>query len=197
MRLIKDGQEAEVEGIHTDVESLLLPYLNRPEAEPRVVVRLSLDGQEVPAGDLDDLSRVSLDECERVDVETASVCEVARQSLASAGEYADRVREALFKTAQLMRTDRPEVANDSFIDTIDAMSILLFTLQAASQHLGPEANSVEEITAKVQPWLDALADAQQAQDWIRVADYLEYEIAPVLGETRGRVAPLCSNEALG
>ncbi len=56
---------------------------------------------------------------------------------------------------------------------------------------------MEEIGIRVQPWLDSVADAQQAQDWIRVADYLEYEIAPVLGETRGKIATIDHPDALG
>ena len=197
MRLIQDGREAEVEGKYSNAEALLLPFLASSEAEARVVLRLSLDGKEVPAGELGDLSEVALGECERVEVETASVREVAWKSLASAGEYADRVRDALLETAQLMRADRPEVASEFFVEAIDAMSVLLFTLQAAAEHLGPEAQPVEEIGIRVQPWLDSVADAQQAQDWIRVADYLEYEIAPVLGETRGKIATIDRPDVLG
>lgn len=197
MRLILDGHEAVVEGICADAETLLAPQLARLGAEVRVVVRLSLDGREVPASELGDLSGIALNDCECIDVQSAPVSEVARQSLASAGEYAERVQDALCHTAELMRSDRPEVANEHFAEAIDGMSVLLFTLQAAAQHLGPEAQPVEEIGLRVQPWLDALAEAQLAQDWIRVADYLEYEIAPVLGEARGRIATVCSSGALG
>lgn len=190
MHLIQDGHAAVIADSYADAEALLLPHLTPSDGEARVVVRLVLDGHEVPANALDDLSAVSLAGCERVEVETAPVREVARKSLVSAGEYAERVQEALCHTAELLRSERPEVANEYFAEAIDGMSVLLFTLQAAAEQLGPVARSVEEIGTRVQPWLDALAEAQLAQDWIRMADYLEYEIAPVLGEARGTIASL-------
>ncbi len=197
MRLIQDGRESQVEDGAENAEALLLPRLAPTGEDPRVVVRMWLDGSDVPSSELGDLSAIAVQGCELLEVETAPVRDVARQSLASAGEYAEKVKDALRHTAELMRSDRPEVANEHFAEAIDGMSVLFFTLQAAAQHLGPEARPVEEIGARVQPWLDALTEAQIAQDWIRVADYLEYEIAPVLGEARGAIAAVCEGGSPG
>lgn len=182
MRVEQDGREIEIEGAFQHVEELLAPLLLAPGEgkEPRVVVRLELDGERVSDEALADLSAIGLVSTQQVRFWTASVREVALQGLASAGAYADRVRLALCETADLMRADRPEVANEHFAEAIDGMSVLFFTLEAASQQLGAVAEPVQTIGAEIQPWLDAVLKAQEAQDWVRVADYLEYEIAPIL-----------------
>ncbi len=176
MRIRHDGELTAVEGSYENMEQALLPLLQ----DQRVVVKMEIDGEAIPNEQLADLGQIQVADVEEICIETASIQDVALDGLASACEYATRVRVALCETAELMRSDRPEVANEHFAEAIDGMTILFFTLEAASRTLGESASSIQQIGGQIEPWLDAVVQAQEAQDWIRVADYLEYEIAPIL-----------------
>lgn len=182
MRIIQDGREEELDGVFENAAELLVPRLHAGSRDERVAVRLVIDGTEVPSEALVDLAAIPVAGAESIELETALLQEVALEGLASAGDYAVKVREAICQTVELLRTDRPEVANEQFVDVIDGMSVLFFALEAASRQLGSDAAPVESIGSRVRPWLDEILSAHEAQDWIRVADYLEYEIAPILGE---------------
>ncbi len=182
MQLRFDGDVKQVEAGCVDAEQLLAPFLLDQGSAARVVVRLALDGEEVPGEHLSDLSQIALVDAEEVEVDTVSVREVALQGLASANDYAEQVGKALRGTADQLRSDRPEVASEQFADAVDGLLVLFFALDAAASHLGAVAEPVAGIAARVQPWLDAVLEAHEGSDWVRVADYLEYEIVPVLDD---------------
>lgn len=197
MRITQDGREDEIGELFENAAQLLAPRLATGTPDARVVVRLQIDGQEVPTEALGDLSAIPIGAADAVELETASLHEVALEGLDSAGDYAVKVKDAICHTAELMRTDRPEVANEQFVEVIDGMSVLFFALEAASRQLGELAAPVESIGSRVQPWLDEIASAHAAQDWIRVADYLEYEIAPILDEAPSAIERARRGSAVG
>lgn len=192
MQLRFDGNDKQIEGGCVDAEQLLAPFLLDDGAAARVVVRLSLDGEEVPGEHLSDLSQIVLADAQRIDVDTVSVRDVALQGLASANDYAEQVCKALRSTADRLRSDRPEVASEQLAEAVDGLLVLFFALDAAASHLGAVAEPVAGIAARVQPWLDAVLEAHQGADWVRVADYLEYEIAPPLDDVPALIAAMRS-----
>jgi ABC-type transporter Mla subunit MlaD len=112
---------------------------------------------------------------------------VAAASLESSSDYAVRLVSALQETAAQLRAGRIEQGNRLYSEVTDALRVLLYALAAAAQVLGEDAASLEGLEGELQPWLEALVEAQKTWDWLRVADYLEFEVAELVTGWRQRI----------
>ena len=107
--------------------------------------------------------------------------EIGLSNLAHARAYAENVRRATERVASLLRAARVEEANDLFAHTLDALNVLVITIDAAAGLLGDEpVGALPSARAEADAWVGTLFDAQETQDWIRVADILEYDVSPSL-----------------
>lgn len=151
----------------------------RDAGEGHLLTRLALDGRELLEPDPQQLERVGLDGIADVELESRPLNEVALDALASASAYTEAIQGALAQTAGLFRGGRVEEANEIYADLVDAFSICVYALQAACDVLGDGARALRDLESELHPWLESLVAAQEERDWIRVADYLEYELAPL------------------
>ncbi len=152
-----------------------------------IVVDCRVNGMPLDEERMAALDAVPIDQLAEVELETRAPRTIALSSLSSSREYTDRVREALGRTAGLLREGQVEAANQLYADAIDALSVLVYAISTAGQQLGEEASPLHHIEAEVQPWLGELVDAQSTRDWVRVADYLEYEMEPILADWARRI----------
>lgn len=107
--------------------------------------------------------------------------EIGLANLAHARAYAENVRRATERVAALLRSARIEEANDLFAHTLDGLNVLVITIDGSAGLLGSEfAASLPAANAEAETWVQTLIDAQESQDWIRVADVLEYDVSPAL-----------------
>ncbi len=147
-------------------------------AESTVVVAVAVDGEALPPDELGLLEARRLDDVRRVDVERRPSREVAHGVLEQGADYTLRIVAAIGAVVEDCRAGRAEQANRVLVDVFDALSVLTGitgsiagTLEAATRELVAEQ-------AEIQPWLEEMLDAQSGKDPIRIADVLEYEIAP-------------------
>jgi len=150
-------------------------------AEPRVVTGVWLDGRPVDPDALDDLAAIPLRGAREVCLETSLLREVARRSLEQAGEFAGEVQRSLLDSAEALRQGELQEGSRRLAEALDGLSVLCFTVEAAGRGLRAGSPSFQDFADGLLPWLTALADAQEKGDWVRAADYLEYELAPRLG----------------
>ncbi len=107
--------------------------------------------------------------------------EIGLSSLAHARDYACRVSDVTDRVVEGLRSARIEEANELLAQVLDAIHVLVFTIDRATRLL--EAADAERCpTARhdCEAWIDRLVEAQQDQDWIRLADVLEYDVSPSL-----------------
>ncbi len=186
VRIRCDGTEREIDLSGCESVGDAIARCLHPESD-RVVTRVEVDGRDLSSEDRELLESIALGDVARVDVETDTPTSVALATLASADEYLGRIREALAQTSSLLRGGKIEQGNRLYADLLDALSVLVFAVASAGQQLGDAGRTLHEIESDLQPWLDALLDAQKLRDWVRVADYLEYEIDPIMGDWRRRL----------
>lgn len=156
-------------------------------AEDEVVVDCRLNGMALDEERLAALDTVPIEQVGELEVETRAPSAIALSSLSSSRDYSDRVRAAFQRTAGLLREGRIEDANELYVDAIDALTVLVYAIHTAGQQLGERAERLHGVQEEVQPWLGELLDAQQTRDWVRVADYLEYEMEPILADWGRRI----------
>ena len=152
-----------------------------------VVVDCRVNGMALDEERIANLAAVPIDQIGEIEMETRAPAAIALSSLSSSRDYTDRVREAFQRTASLLREGKVEDANQLYADAIDALSVLVYAISTAGQQLGETAEPLCYVQAEVHPWLDGLLQAQQIRDWVRVADYLEYEVEPILADWGRRI----------
>ncbi len=152
-----------------------------------LVTKVRVNGCDLPEGFLDKLEDFPLEGIAEIEVETREPCEVAAASLESSSDYAARLVNALQETAEQLRAGRIEQGNRLYTEVMDALGVLLYAIAAAAQVLGEDAASLEGLEGELQPWFEALFEAQKTWDWLRVADYLEFEVAELVTGWRQRI----------
>jgi hypothetical protein len=155
-----------------------------------VVTRVRVNGCEIPEQGLSQLEALPLEGVELVEIETRLPRDVAFDSLESSGSYAAAIVASLRQTADHLRAGRIEAANRLYAETTDALGVLLFAVSAAARFLEHEGETIAGLEAELQPWLETLVAAQKERDWLRVADYLEYEVAERVEQRRQAIEQL-------
>lgn len=175
------------EGERTIVEALragLGPELG----QGRIVERLCLDDREVPSEEIEEALGLPLRGFHEARVESRDVTEIVQHGLDSADDSLGSVGTALEHTAGLLRAGRITEANHLLADSLEGLRVLLLGVAALGHALGEDGALLHGLEPEIRPWLDVLASAQASQDWLRVADCLEYEIALRLRGWRGHLA---------
>jgi hypothetical protein len=169
------------------LEDLVARSCQETGRDGEVLVRCRVNGMALDDERLSELAQVPLEQVASVDLETRPPAAIARDGLAHSREYAGRVGEALSTTAELFREGRVEEANHLYADVLDALSVLVYAVDAAGRQLGDAGSPLDGLQRELRPWLDELLDAQSGRDWVRVADYLEYEMAPLVADWSRRI----------
>jgi hypothetical protein len=161
-----------------------------------VVVRF--DGVEEPAFREPSALALPLAAVQRVDVETATPDALLRQSLADFAEGIGQTADEVARVSGLFRQDDVSPANEGLArltGDLNTFAALVTTLRGPSvgipsERLTIDGVSPEEQIERLAAWLESLIGAQSNQDWLTVADILEYDIEPVLRAWRTRLETL-------
>jgi hypothetical protein len=165
--------------------------------EFHVPTRVSVNGCVIPEQSLDKLETFPLEGVEEIQVETCPPREIAVASLESSWSYAGEVARALEDTAAHLRAGRIDDGNRLYAEAVDALGVLLYALSAAADTLGEAAGPIVGLGEELHPWLETLLEAQSQRDWLRVADYVEFEVAARVDAWRGMIRQTQSAAALG
>ncbi len=183
---------------------LVSAYINQDAESPHLLLRLVVDGNEWRDEEIDRLSDTPLVGVEEVKLESRPARDVAISSLGHCADYSTAICRAIERCVDLFRTGEIGRANELCVDLADSLNVLAAAVASTISVLNDGDESMSAIVSKLNPWLEQLVEAQQAADWVRVSDYLEFEIAPAIGRwgrlirsCQERVAPTSSASAHG
>ncbi|MBU1652852.1 hypothetical protein KKA00_11570, partial [bacterium] len=122
---------------------------------------------------------------------------LARSTLFSVADFLEQLLKELQSTSDLFRLSRGERSNESYLRSIDGLQVFMHTMETCRRLLGlsyelvtvPAADGLTEKTIAESrralfAVLDNMIDAQSDQDWVLLADLLEYELIPALHDWR-------------
>lgn len=109
--------------------------------------------------------------------------EISRRLLGHAIDYGPRVVREVIRAAELYREGQVQTANELFTLVNDGLSVLIYASQASTSELDPSDDSdpIELSKALLSP-LNEIEEAYRKNDWIGVADALEYEVASIISD---------------
>ena len=159
-----------------------------------LLAAVRFDGVEQPAFREPSVAGRALTTVQRVDVETATPDALLRQSLAEAAEAIGQIADDVARVSALFRGNDVSAANQGLArlsGDLHTFTALVTTLRGPLgipvERLTVDGVSPDEQIERLGAWLESLVAAQSSQDWLTVADILEYDIEPVLRGWRTRL----------
>lgn len=133
---------------------------------------------------------MEIGEISRLEVKTVSDADMAQFILHEAVRQGETVLQAIKHSASLFRVGSDEEANHYFAQVLEALRWLLQTGEGASQVLHPDRAAAGNthnvpVARYLNQLKDLLAEMQEIaeeEDYVMLADLLEYELAPMVQE---------------
>ncbi len=169
------------------------------------VLSVKLNGEDITGKDHTDLIELPVTDIEELEVQTGDPKQLARSTLYSIADFLEQLLKELQNTAELFRLNQSRRSNDSFLRCIDGLQVFMHTMESCRRLLGisyelifvpandESERSVAECRRELFSTLDAMIEAQSDQDWVLMADMLEYELIPNLEEWRRIIPEILKN----
>ena len=146
--------------------------------------RIWLDQQEFPSDDRETLQKKPAD-INSLEVELADLKDLVATNLSNALDYLKKLIPGFDQAADLFRTGNEQEANKYYIQILDGMDwfseVVNVVMSSEGEGQEPE-NSLQVRQAKLTDLMSQMLEANKNQDWVLLADILEYEMIPFYKE---------------
>ena len=183
MKLTINGvEQAESELKGETLEAILdMMVKNAPGSYIR---RIWLDQQEFPADDRETLQKKPTD-INSLEVELANLKDLVATNLSNALDYLEKLIPGFDQAADLFRMGNEQEANKFYIQILDGMDwfseVINIVMDSEFKRSAPE-DTLRLRQAKLTDLMSQMLEANKNQDWVLLADILEYEMIPFYRE---------------
>ena len=183
MKLTINGvEQAESELKGETLEAILdMMVKNTPGSYIR---RIWLDQQEFPADDRETLQKKPTD-INSLEVELANLKDLVATNLSNALDYLEKLIPGFDQAADLFRMGNEQEANKFYIQILDGMDwfseVINIVMGSEFEGSTPE-DTLRPRQAKLTGLMSQMLEANKNQDWVLLADILEYEMIPFYKE---------------
>jgi hypothetical protein len=187
MKLLVNGKEETVSYMGETLGDLLLHIEKEGVPQGNVVRSIKIDGQE-SSPDSPEAQKTPLSEIATLEVEISTLSDIINKNIENADAYLIRLIPGIEKSVELFRMGNEQEANKFFINIIDGIDWLsqvldmILTAKAISPDTVFDGKSIQDRRASLVGLTQQMVDANKNQDWVLLADLLEYEIRPYYQE---------------
>ena len=191
MKLTINGvEQAESELKGETLEAILdMMVKNTPGSYIR---RIWLDQQEFPSDYRETLQKNPA-HINSLEVELADLKDLVATNLSNALDYLEKLIPGFDQAADLFRTGNEQEANKYYIQILDGMDwfseVVNVVMSSEGEGQEPE-NSLQVRQAKLTDLMSQMLEANKNQDWVLLADILEYEMIPFYEEWQAILSKL-------
>ena len=141
--------------------------------------RVWVDGQEVSTSAQDTL-KTSAASVGLLELELAQLQDLLANNLTNAQEYLEKLISGFQKAADLFRIGNEQEANQYYLQVLDGIEWFsqVITLIFSTQENKFEEKSLEKRQKQLTDLMAQMLEANQNQDWVLMADLMEYEMIP-------------------
>ena len=141
--------------------------------------RIWLDGQEVSSDSQDTLKTLTTS-VELLELELAELQDLLANNLTNAKDYLVKLIPGFQKAADLFRMGNEQEANQYYLQVLDGIEWFsqVVIIIVSTQKNKYEEKSLEERQKKLTDLMSQMLEANQNQDWVLMADLMEYEMIP-------------------
>jgi hypothetical protein len=179
----------------------LLDTLDRElVASGRIVTAARLDGVDVPAFREHDEVVRALSEIGCIEVVAGTPASLLERCLGEAAESVSELCSAALRVADAFRRHELTAANAGLMELAEGLQVLVTIVGAAGlalrvdlQNVSTEGVPIGVRLTELAGYVEQAVAAQQAEDWLTVADLLQYDIEPSLRQWRAVLDDLCAS----
>jgi molybdopterin converting factor small subunit len=144
--------------------------------------RIWLDDKETAADDRDALQKNPSD-IGVLEVELANLKDLVATNLANALDYLKKLIPGFEKAADFFRTGNEQEANKYYLQVLDGVEwfsqvVNIIMRPGESELPDADAENLQKRQEKLTGLMNQMLEANQNQDWVLLADILEYEMVP-------------------
>lgn len=192
MNILLNGEPITIDGITPDVTLADLVELISTELKDSgaAVMEVVADDTRLSADQTDVLSSHKLVEYQTVEILTATARDLLEMALEEGPDVFDFIDERALSVASDLRIGKIKEAMERQLETLDGLEWLSSILKNLAVGFAPEMSerSIESSRAQLMEQLavqmTALQKAHENNDWVGLADILEYEIPPITARAR-------------
>ena len=187
MKLLINGKEEAVSCMGETLGDLVLHIEKEGGVQGKVVRSIQIDGKE-SSPDSSVARKTPLSEIETLEIEISTLSDIVNKNIENADAYLIRLIPGIEKSVELFRMGNEQEANKFFINIIDGIDWLSQVLDMilAAKAISPDTvfdgKSIQDRQASLVDFTQQMVDANKNQDWVLLADLLEYEILPYYQE---------------
>ena len=187
MKLLINGKEETVSCVAETLGDLVLHIEKEGVAQGNVVRSIQIDGKE-SSPDSPVARKTPLSEIETLEIEISTLSDIVNKNIENADAYLIRLIPGIEKSVELLRMGNEQEANKFFINIIDGIDWLSQVLDMilAAKAISPgtvfDGKSIQDRRTSLVDFTQQMVDANKNQDWVLLADLLEYEILPYYQE---------------
>ena len=146
--------------------------------------RIWLDDQEFPSDDREALQKKPSD-IDSLEVELANLKDLVATNLANALDYLKKLMPGCELAADLFRAGNEQEANKYYLQILDGIewfsqvvSVIMSPDEGETELPDTDNESLEVRQKKLTDLMSQMLEANENQDWVLLADILEYEMVP-------------------
>ena len=146
--------------------------------------RIWLDDQEFPSNDREALQKKPSD-IDSLEVELANLKDLVATNLANALNYLKKLIPGFEQAADLFRAGSEQEANKYYLQILDGIdwfsqvvSVIMSPDEGETELPDTDDESLEVRQKKLTDLMSQMLEANENQDWVLLADILEYEMVP-------------------
>jgi len=184
MKILVNGIEKKLSCEGETLGDLLDHILEKEPALGNCFSNIRLNGKEVMA-DSSETRQTPLSQIVTLETETLSLNQILEKNIANAQGYLQKLIPGIQKASDLFRSGSEQEANKFFINIIDGMDWFSQVVDSIAKAVDFESDTITFDGKSFQDRQDHLVEmtrqmveANQNQDWVLLADLLEYEILP-------------------
>jgi hypothetical protein len=146
--------------------------------------RMWLNGKESPSDDREALQKNPSD-INSLEVELANLKDLVATNIANALDYLKKLIPGFEQAADLFRTGNEQEANKYYLQILDGIdwfsqvvSVIMQPDDGETELLDADSENLQVRQKKLTDLMSQMLEANQNQDWVLLADILEYEMVP-------------------
>jgi hypothetical protein len=190
MEISLDRKSIELEGLQgSNLEEILMRVMSEHVQPGTVITGVKLNGAGYSEKKPHDAEDVPVKDIKTLEIDTMSAEEMARHFFHNGGKHLDLLIKGAEKISELFRIADETEANEHYSEYLENLRLFIKMVAESKEALRlnfsaiPFQNAtVEDEVQKLSNVMDQMLKVQENEDWVMLADLLEYELIPLLKE---------------
>lgn len=193
MEILLNGNSLEIDGLDAEVTvlQLLVSVEESLKGTGATVVEIFLDGQAFSPDETEKYEDLKVVGFAKVELVAATAQEMIRAAFEDGEDGIAHLEELAQEISSDLRIGKVKQAMDRYLEFVDGIEWFITMLKNADRAFASNMaeSSLEgnrqALMARFAEQMSAMQSAQESENWVGVADILEYEFSEVFNDGRG------------